>query len=153
MNFSRVIALDVGSRLIGAAQTCNGSFIETLPALERSRKRGEKNVLALIEAESIECLAVGIPLLEGNKFGEQGMDVLQFCRRLRRRTSIPIILVDESQSSLEAADRLKIRSREDRESKKRSGMIDSEAAKIILARFLDRGLGYQTYPLEKFDGV
>lgn len=56
----------------------------------------------------------------------------QFISDLKRLTQVPIYLVEESMTTVQAHDILKVRSK-----KKRSGNVDAVAAAVILQSYLD----------------
>ena len=67
---------------------------------------------------------------------EQCEDVERFARRLKRRSSVKIIYVDEHLSSEQAKQRLGIPEQPSAELRKK-GVIDAEAASILLQSYLD----------------
>ena len=81
-------------------------------------------------------LVVGDPMgLDG---GDQPVRKLAqaFARELRRRTGLPVVMVDERNSSLEAAQRFADQRAEGRKRKRDAETLDAMAAAIIVERWL-----------------
>lgn len=139
MVVSRVSALglDIGSKRIGVAG-CDGlgliatglttikhkSFPQTLEQLQR-----------LIQEREVQLLVVGLPYSMNGELGTQAQRVQKFARRLATALGLPIEFVDERLTSYEAEEQLKARKLSPSRNK---GLIDRQAATIILQQWLDQ---------------
>jgi putative Holliday junction resolvase len=95
---------------------------------ERAQARAEKALLEEIKNRKAELLVVGLPL---GPHGERTPTcdlVSAFITRLSKRSTIPIVYVDEAFSSDEASERLS-------EAGVSAGQIDAHAACLILERY------------------
>jgi putative Holliday junction resolvase len=122
-----VLALDVGKKRVGVASGDDEiaiSFPNTV--LERSGGKAESQILKIITEKSVAKLIVGLPLAANGDKTEQCNDIERFARRIVRRTKVELIFVDESHSTLEAA----------QYNSKNYG-IDALAASEILKRYFN----------------
>ena len=131
----RYLALDLGNRRIGLA-TGGDEGMPAVPAghLERKTLRQDLDrVLAAAEQRNAGAIVVGIPYSLSGEIGPQAKLAQGFVRELRRRTELPVHVVDERFSSVEAEGLL-------RESgvqpSRQKGDVDAMAAALILERFL-----------------
>ena len=131
----RIIALDIGTKKIGAA-VCDELQITVrpLPLIKRkSWKELLKQIISLVEEFDAIALVLGLPY----NFDGIECEMSQEARRLQRNFSlslpIPVFLQDERLTSKSAQQDLYDRGFEMKEILKQ---IDSEAAVIILEDFL-----------------
>jgi putative Holliday junction resolvase len=135
-NSGRILALDVGSHTIGLAVTDPlGITAQGLETLRRKNKRTDLAALADIIRQYNVCeLVVGLPLRMSGQEGTQSGKMREFVAVLEKQFGLPIHLVDERLTSVEA-------NRVLRESamsiKKRAGAVDRLAAVLILQNFLE----------------
>jgi putative Holliday junction resolvase len=126
-----ILAIDLGSRRIGIAVSASGVM-----ATPHSVMRNEGDViakLAQLAAElEAESFVVGIPRRTHAAAGDR--KYRDFAEALRQRTCKPVVLWDESLSTVEASDRLRASGRDRREAQKD---IDMHAAAVILQSYLD----------------
>lgn len=82
----------------------------------------------------VDHFIVGLPLLLNGQKGFLADEVLHFVEILKTKSSVPVIMWDERLTSVQAERALKekLLSR-----KKRSTIVDSESARIILQSWLD----------------
>lgn len=135
----RIVALDVGMKFIGVAATDpTWNFPVTIGTLKR--KDSIKDDLLRLDGMldfDIAAFAIGYPVQSNGEEGSFMPVVKGFERRLKEiYENIPFFGVDEFYSSKEALEIKSIKAKNYRE-KKRSGVIDSTAAAIILERFMD----------------
>jgi len=124
-------AIDVGLKRIGTAISLDGkTALPQNPILRKNRKQAARDTSAFLEEWRVERLIVGLP--KGGS-SEEEME-----RRIRHFVGLlnfsgEIEFIDESGSSLEAAERMKgvVKQRKD-------GRLDSIAAQLILERYLFR---------------
>lgn len=90
-------------------------------------------VLVIIKEEKVDELVLGLPKNMNNSLGFASERSLNFKKELEKHTKLPIHLVDERLSTVEAENFL-INS--DKSRMKRKKIIDAYAASIILDTFL-----------------
>ena len=135
----RVVSLDIGMKFIGVAATDpTWNFPVIIGTLKRkdSIKDDLKRLGEMLDFD-IAAFAIGYPMQSNGEEGSFMPVVKGFERRLKEiYANIPFFGVDEYFSSKEAVEIKNVKSKNYRE-KKRSGVIDSTAAAIILERFMD----------------
>jgi putative Holliday junction resolvase len=125
------MAFDYGLRRIGVA-VGNGTVGTSQPLTVLSAKDGvpDWNRLgALVQEWEPELLLVGDPLNMDGSVSELALRARRFGRRLHGRLQLPVELVDERLSSVEAR-------QQRREAGDRGGPVDSYAAELILRTWL-----------------
>jgi putative Holliday junction resolvase len=133
----RWLGIDFGERRIGVAiSDPEGRLAVPLTTLERTSDRAAVGELAaLARREEVGALAVGEPRnLDGSR-GEAAERARGFAAKLARATGLPLELVDEALTSVEAAERLAAAGIAAR---RRAGKLDAVAAQIVLQEALDR---------------
>ncbi|MBG0790808.1 MAG: Holliday junction resolvase RuvX [Desulfovibrionaceae bacterium] len=134
----RALGIDFGLKRVGLA-VCDpaGVLVSPLRTIERTTRNALFDELTeIIQDESIEAVVVGLPL---SLAGEDTLTTRQarnFAESLKRRTDVPIHLMDERLSSAEAEEELNAAGLR---GKKRKMALDSQAAVIILRSWLQRG--------------
>ena len=125
------LAIDLGTRRIGIAVSDSGAV-----ATPHSVMRNEGDVVArlahLARELQAETIILGIPRRAHASVAEQ--KYRDFAEVLRQRTCTPVVLWDESLSTVEAADALRASGKTRREAQKD---IDMHAAAVILQSYLD----------------
>ena len=131
----RCLCLDYGARRIGVACGDDIGVATPLPALVGSDplKRWE-SLAALISARRITDIVMGHPLNMDGTSGPAAEQVEGVARRIEAEFGLPVHLVDERLTSYEAESTI---APAKRRAVRRSGLIDSRAATIILQDFLD----------------
>ncbi|NGX34087.1 MAG: putative pre-16S rRNA nuclease [Candidatus Anoxychlamydiales bacterium] len=136
----RVLAIDYGRVRIGLAITDMNQTIaypfKTVNAVNNFEKTSQ-NLLDAIKdnIDEIEKIIIGLPLLLKGGFSNMTNEVTEFVKIFKTKTNIPIELLDERLSSIEAERHLKENLKLNR--KKRSKKIDPIAATILLQNFLN----------------
>jgi putative Holliday junction resolvase len=131
MEAQTIVGIDLGARRIGIAVSDSG-----VVATPHSVMRNQGDVVAKLanlagELEA-ELFVVGIPRRTHASANDQ--KYRDFAEALRQRTCKPVVLWDESLSTVEAAERLRASGRSRREAQKD---IDMHAAAVILQSYLD----------------
>jgi putative Holliday junction resolvase len=125
------LGIDLGSRRIGIAVSDSGVM-----ATPHSVMRNEGDVIAklvnLANELEIESFVVGIPSRAHATAADRKYH--DFAEALRQRTCKPVVLWNESLSTVEASERLRASGRNRREAQKD---IDMHAAAVILQSYLD----------------
>ncbi|MFN6963954.1 MAG: Holliday junction resolvase RuvX [Pyrinomonadaceae bacterium] len=133
----RIVAIDPGTRRCGAAVSDELHVtIRRLPFIERtSWKRLLTAVAGLVEEFDAAALVIGLPLNTDGSESEMSAHARDLARKFTLSLKIPVYLQDERVTSYEARGRLWESGLSPEKARK---MVDSEAAAIILADFLDR---------------
>ncbi|MCB1054470.1 MAG: Holliday junction resolvase RuvX [Acidobacteria bacterium] len=139
----RWLGIDFGERRIGLAiSDPEGRMAVPLTTLERRDDRGAARAIARLAAsEGVGGLVLGEPLGLDGAAGEAAQRVRRFGRRLADTTALPVHLVTETLTSVEAERRLREAGVDPRRHPER---IDSTAAQILLQEALDGRLGAAT---------
>ena len=144
------LAFDYGHKRIGVAAgdsvTRRATPVTTLeagssgidwPAIDR-----------LVRERQPAILVVGVPLNDDGSPGELAGTAQSFARELGRLHGLPVDLVDERFSSLEAADALRsARASGRRKRRVQRADVDAVAACVILERWFERSAGGRAAPV------
>lgn len=133
----RLLGIDYGSKRIGLAiSDPEGRVAVVLETFERKDDRGAARIVARVAArEGVGGLVLGEPRrLDGSR-GDAARRVARFARRLEGTTGLPVELVDESLTSVEAERRLR---QAGVDPGAEPGRVDAVAAQILLQEVLDR---------------
>jgi putative Holliday junction resolvase len=122
----RVIAIDLGTRRIGVATT-DALGIAAMPHSTIARHGGQRELDA-------ERVVLGLPLSPEGEVGRAAKSAQTFAERLRAALSVPVELIDESYSTVEANEVLLAA---DLSRARRKQVVDRVAAAVILRRWLD----------------
>lgn len=131
----KVLAIDFGEVRIGlAVSDPDGRLAMPLATLKRKSDRASIDEIAAIVAdEAVEHLILGEPRNLDGSLGEAARRVQSFRRKLMAGIPLKCDLVDESLTSVEAAERLRQAGVDPRRQPER---IDAVAAQILLEQFL-----------------
>ena len=131
----RFLGIDHGTRRIGLAYGDDIGVATPLPALtsEEAAKQWA-GLAAVLRERRITEVVVGHPLNMDGSSGPKAKEVEEFAGRLRSEFGLPVHLVDERLTSYEAESTIAPSKRRE---VRRSGLIDSRAATIILQDYLD----------------
>jgi putative holliday junction resolvase len=131
------LGLDIGEKRIGVAGCDGTGLIATgLTTIYRhSFAQTIDNIKELVREREATILVIGLPYSLDGTIGKQAEKVQKFARKISKILDLPLEYVDERLTSVEATQQLK-------SSKKFStynkGIIDQQAAKIILQQWLDQ---------------
>ena len=131
-----MIAIDLGSRRIGVAVT-DGLRLTAQPLETVPRHGGQRDldaIAALVRAHDAERIVLGLPLDPEGERGRAAKSVEAFAARLRAAVAVPVELIDESFSTVEAEEVLLAA---DVSRARRREVVDKMAAAVILRRWLD----------------
>jgi len=131
------LGLDVGRKRIGVAGCDRLGLLATgLTTIHRtSFQRDVEQIQEIIQTRGITILVVGLPYQMDGQIGFQAKQVQKFSQRLSQILHLPIDYVDERLTSVEAEQQLKAQKRFSSYNK---GLIDQQAAQIILQQWLDQ---------------
>jgi len=131
----RILAVDFGAKRIGLAITDPlNIFAYPLVTLTNDPKFVD-NLRKIIVEYSVVKIIVGMPYKETGEESVTGKAVLEFVEKLKQNFNQEIILADERYSSEIAMQRI-IESVPSKKKRKDKGLIDKNAAAIILEDFL-----------------
>ena len=137
-NASTIIAFDYGYQRTGVAVgnsiTRTASAVDTL--FGANMKQQWQDIDTIMQEWQPAQLLIGMPLQLETSSDELLAQIKSFKRKLKQRYDLPVYLVDESYSSVEANERLKELRRNGRKKKLNKKEIDAQAAVIILERWL-----------------
>jgi putative holliday junction resolvase len=136
----RVIGIDIGTRRIGVAVT-DGLGLTAQPHTTLARHGGQRDldaIAAVVRAFAAERVVLGHPLGPEGTVGRAARSAEAFAGRLRAALAVPVDLVDESFSTVEAEEVLL---RADVSRARRKQVVDRLAAAVILQRWLDARRG------------
>lgn len=131
----RLLCIDFGLKYIGlAVADYPGITARTLETIRADRQDALQVIAQVVADEKVTKFLLGFPFSDTE--GEIHRRIREFADRLAQRfPTIPVELTDESYSSIEA-DELVEQTGLGRKQKQRSQ--DSQAAKIVLLRYLDQ---------------
>ena len=135
----RVMGLDYGSKTIGVAISdplgLTAQGIEIIRREEENKLRKSlRRIEELIKEYQVEEIVLGFPKNMNNTIGERAEKSLQLKETLERRCKLPVIMLDERLTTVEA-NRTLMESKVRREN--RSKYVDMIAAVFILQGYLD----------------
>ena len=135
----RVIGLDYGTKTVGVALSDESGLIAQ-PYITIERKHAGKlrqtyaQIEEIINDNNVDKIVLGYPKNMNNTEGERAEATKEFMENLERRTGLPVILVDERLTTMEA-DRILADTGVAKSARKEH--IDKMAAAIILQNYLD----------------
>lgn len=140
----RTLGIDLGSKRIGLSVSDEGGQIAFPAGMIESRgpKRDIAALRTLITEKKIQRAVVGLPLHMDGRRGPEADRATQFAERLSQSAGIPIDLLDERWTSMEA-ERILANGpgkgrREKRAQRRAKGSVDETAAAIILKTYLEQ---------------
>ena len=135
-NLLRTLALDVGTKTIGIAVSDElGITANGITTIQRKSLKDDLHELdILIKEYKPGETVVGVPYQMDGSVSERGQQILNFAEKIREAFSLPIVLWDESFSTVNAEKKL-IEGNMSR--KKRKKVIDKIAAVFILQEYLE----------------
>ncbi len=133
----KVLAVDYGSKRVGLAVGDSLTRVATpLPLVAALDCRGAMAaILKRVGEFEVERIVVGYPLNMDGSRGPACAAVDRFVEALRRRSGLPVLLVDETLTSFEAEEMSK---EVQRDFRKRKAFLDSVAAQVILQNYFAR---------------
>ena len=131
----RVLGLDLGTKTLGVAVTDRLGMIanplKTLKFTEYSELLGP--LKEIIDEKEPSEIALGLPKNMDNSMGFASERSLEFKKFLEEHFDLPVMLVDERLSTMEAEQYLL---NADMSRKQRKGVIDAVAASVILNTYI-----------------
>lgn len=132
----RILAIDFGSRRVGLAVSDPLGLLahgrETL--LYKSRQDLLEQLRAMVEAEEVVEIVIGLPRRMDGSDGEMAEHVRRFAKQLANNVAVPVVLWDERFTSRQAERVLMARGVQ---FSRRKSEVDRLAAVFILQSYLD----------------
>jgi putative Holliday junction resolvase len=132
-----VLGLDLGGRRIGLAISDAEATI-AFPAghlVRHGLTRDLEALRALAVEREVSCIVVGLPLHMDGRSGEAAQAARAFASALAEATALPVEMLDERWTTVEAERALRDAPRRRRARKKE--VIDAMAATLILRTYLE----------------
>ena len=130
----RVLGIDFGARRLGLAVS-EGDVALPVGCLERRDLPRDLEALAEMARErEVEQVVVGLPVHMDGRRGPEAEAAERFAKRVGVRLGVPVHLVDERWTSVEAR-----RAVGGRRRRRQKGTVDSVAATLILRTWLESG--------------
>jgi putative Holliday junction resolvase len=131
----RCLGIDHGTRRIGLSYGDEIGVATPLPALVfADASKQWAGIAAVLKDRKITDIVLGHPLNMDGSSGPKAQEVEEFARKLRTEFNLPVHLVDERLTSHEAESSIPPAKRR---AVRKTGLIDSRAATLILQDFLD----------------
>ena len=135
----RYLGLDLGTKTLGVAITDKTKTIARVLKVIHFKNEDYdtalKEVIKIVEEYNIKKIALGLPKNMNNSYGFASERSLKFKEKLEKLIDIPIILIDERLSTIEAEN---ILLSADISREKRKKVIDGIAAEIILETLIKK---------------
>lgn len=135
----RILGLDFGSKTVGVAVSDPTGLIATgVEIIRRDREDKLRKTCARIEEligqYEVERIVLGCPFNMDDSSGDRALKTMQFKEMLERRCGLPIDLMDERLSTVEA---IELMNEAGIAGKERKEYVDKIAATFILQWYLD----------------
>lgn len=131
----RIVALDFGRARVGVAISDERKIIaQPVTCLQNTKKFAEELKKCLTSYSNIECILIGLPLQMNGKEGIMAQEVRAFAAGLEKELPFPIQLWDERLTTAQVERSLR---EAEVSRKKRSQLVDTLSATLILQNYLD----------------
>lgn len=135
----KLLGLDYGSKTVGVALSDElGLLAHPFKTIFRERESKLRQTIAelrkIIEDHNIEKIILGLPVNSDGSFGVRVNKTLEFKELLSKKLGLPIILIDESLSTVEANEVLFCCNIP---ASKQKQYLDSIAAAVVLQEYLN----------------
>lgn len=134
----RYLGLDLGSRTLGMAISDKTGLIASNYQVVRHQEDYNQLldvISTVVKEKEIDEIILGFPKNMNNTIGEKGKLSQDFKQMLESKLHLPVHLVDERLTTVQAQNLLLSN---DTSRKKRKKVVDSVAATIILQSYLDK---------------
>ena len=141
----RILAIDYGSQRIGLALSDpTGTLARPLPFIPAiADAKLAREIAALAVKEQAGLLLLGLPRNMDGTSGEAALKVQAFAVHLEKAASVPIKLIDERLTTVQASRQLQ---ESGKNTRKQRGQIDSESACVLLQAYLDSQASFPLLP-------
>ncbi len=141
----RILGIDYGSQRIGLALSDpTGTLARPLPFLPaKADAKLAREIATLATKEQVSLLLLGLPRHMNGSLGEAALKVQAFAAVLQKATPLPLKLIDERLSTVQASRQLQ---EAGKDARRQRGHIDSEAACVLLQGYLDSQTAFPLLP-------
>jgi putative Holliday junction resolvase len=135
----RTLGLDYGSKTVGVAVTDPlGLTAQGVEIIRRQKenhlRKTYQRIRELCEQYDVEKIVLGLPLNMDDTMGDRAEKTLEFKKELERRLSVPVLLVDERLTTVEA---IEIMDDAGIKISEREKYVDMIASTIILQDYMN----------------
>ena len=135
----RTLGLDFGSKTVGVAVTDPlGLTAQGVEIIRRQKenhlRKTYQRIKELCDRYDVEKIVLGLPLNMDDTMGDRAEKTLEFKNELERRLSVPVLLVDERLTTVEA---IEIMDDAGIKVSEREKYVDMIAATIILQDYMN----------------
>lgn len=132
----RALALDLGDKRIGVALSDEGRRLASPFGVVSRKSRAEDyaRYATLIAEQRVTLVVVGLPITLAGHEGDRAAWARDYAAGLAERVSVPVVLWDESLTTVEAEAALREQGVRGRKLK---AEVDAVAAALILQSYLD----------------
>ena len=135
----RTLGLDFGSKTVGVAVTDPlGLTAQGVEIIRRQKenhlRKTYQRIKELCDRYDVEKIVLGLPLNMDDTMGDRAEKTLEFKNELERRLSVPVLLVDERLTTVEA---IEIMDEAGIKVSEREKFVDMIAATIILQDYMN----------------
>lgn len=135
----RTLGLDFGSKTVGVAVTDPlGLTAQGVEIIRRQKenhlRKTYQRIKELCDRYDVEKIVLGLPLNMDDTMGDRAEKTLEFKNELERRLSVPVLLVDERLTTVEA---IEIMDEAGIKVSERERYVDMIAATIILQDYMN----------------
>jgi putative Holliday junction resolvase len=132
----RILAIDYGAKRIGLALSDPTATLAPPHPIHPARPDAPlaREIALLAKKEDARLILLGLPRHMNGSLGEAAVRVQAFALLLGQATSVPVRLIDERLSTVQAGRQLHEAGRNARQQRAK---IDSEAAAVLLQGYLD----------------
>ncbi len=132
----KILAVDLGRARTGIAISDMGEVLASPLCVieERNTEILSEKILKICEKENISKIVLGLPKNMDGSEGESALYAKTFGNLLRKKTQLPVLLLDERGTTITAHNYL---NETNTRGKKRKKIVDAVAATVILQNYLD----------------
>lgn len=136
INTKRIMGIDYGDVRTGIALSDTLWMMANGIGTYKAENDGQllETVLKIAKENSVSHFVLGHPINMNGTLGERSERVRAFASLLESESGLPVILIDERMTTMEAHRYLNA---SDTRGKKRKAVVDTLSAQIILQTFLD----------------
>ncbi|MFA6515487.1 MAG: Holliday junction resolvase RuvX [Candidatus Paceibacterota bacterium] len=135
--YSRILGIDYGSVRIGISVSDPLKIIAQGLTTIQNDSRSFDQILSIIDEQNAEKIIVGNPLNLRGEVSTKAEEVKTFVTRLKEKTQIEIILLDERFTSVMAQRSIISMGTKKKQRQNNKGKVDEVAAAILLQSYLD----------------
>jgi len=137
---SKILGIDYGTQRVGFALSDDSwKYAFAHETFDYSSKKNIFHYMRdLCEHEDVKEIVLGLPLDQHGHQGQKAKEVIEFSEKVKSELKLPVFFEDERFTSVMAK---KLFHEANKKHRKNKGMIDQEAARLILQVYLDKKNG------------